>query len=113
MCDYNMTMKFLPEFHNHTVLDGLVSSFSQFTIALPNKLTLSCKPHYLEKGKKNNIMWEVVARRCSAKMFSTKFHKIHRERPMLQSYSFSRVETDFFSSVLLFRADFQLVETII
>ena len=32
---------------------------------------------------------------------------------MLQSYSFSRVETDFFSSVLLFRADFQLVETII
>ena len=26
---------------------------------------------------KNNIMWEVVARRCSAKNFSEKFHKIH------------------------------------
>ena len=33
-------------------MNGLVNSFSQFTIAPPNKLILGCKPHCLQKGKK-------------------------------------------------------------
>ena len=38
----------------------------------------------LQKEKKN-IMWEVVARRCSAKILSWEFDKIYREIPVLES----------------------------
>ena len=44
--------------------------------------SLICK-----KGKKNNIMREVVTRWCSAKKLSWKFLKIHREIPVQQSLS--------------------------
>ena len=38
-------MKFPPDFHNYAGFNGLVNSFSQFTITPPNKLILGCKPH--------------------------------------------------------------------
>ena len=37
------------------------------------------------KKEKKNIMWEVAARRCSAKTPYWKFHKIYREIPGLES----------------------------
>ena len=40
-----------------------------------------------KKEKKKNIMWEVVAKRCSAKTLSWKFYKIYREMPVLESLS--------------------------
>ena len=52
MCDHNLTMKFPADFHNYTGLNGLVNSSSQFTIAPPNKLILSCKHHWSAKRKK-------------------------------------------------------------
>ena len=52
MCGDNLTMEFLPDFHNYTGLDGLVNSFTWFTIAPPNELILGCKPHWSAKRKK-------------------------------------------------------------
>ena len=52
MCGDNLTMKFPPDFHNYTGLNGLVNSFPWFTIAPPNELILGCKPHWSEKRKK-------------------------------------------------------------
>ena len=37
MCGHNFTMKFASDFHNYTELNGLLNSFSWFTIAPPNK----------------------------------------------------------------------------
>ena len=63
MCNDNLTMKFPPDFHNYTWLNGLVNSFLWFTIAPPNELILGCKLHWSVKTKKkNSIMWEMVAR---------------------------------------------------
>ena len=57
--------------HYYTGLNGLVNSFYYFTIALPMKLILGCKPHSSAKmnKNKNNIMREVAAR-CSTKKAS-------------------------------------------
>ena len=52
MCGGNLTMKFPPDFHNYTGLNGLVNSFPIFTIVPPNKVILDCKPHWSAKGKK-------------------------------------------------------------
>ena len=81
MCGNNLTMKFPPDFHNYTALNGLVNSFLWFTIAPPNELILGCKPHWSAKRKKNNIMWKMVARRCSAENFSKNFSKFTAKYP--------------------------------
>ena len=75
MCGHNVTMMFPPDFDNYTGLNGLVNSFSKFTIAPPNKLILGCKPHWSVKMKQKiiiikNIMPEVVVGRCSTKKLS-------------------------------------------
>ena len=87
MCENNLTLKFPPDFHNYTGLNRMVNSFSWFTITPPNKLVLGCKLLCSAKRKKTYIMWEMVAWRRSAKRFSLKFLKIHRETPVLQSLS--------------------------
>ena len=46
-----------------------------------------CESHWSTKREKNKIMWEVVARSCSAKKLSWKFHKTHREVLALGSLS--------------------------
>ena len=73
-------MKFPPDFHNYIGLNGVVNSLLQFTIAPPNKLILSSKPHRSAKRKQVSSM-------CSAKKLSYKFRKIHREIPVLEHYS--------------------------
>ena len=88
MCGRNLTMKFPLDFHNYQELNGLVNSFSNFTIAPPNILILGCKPRWSAKRKKN-ILLEVAARKCSAKTLPWKFHKIYRIIPVLES-SFGR-----------------------
>ena len=55
--------------YNYTGLNELLNFFSWFTIAPPNNLILGSKHHWSAKGEKS-IMWEVVARRCSAKKLS-------------------------------------------
>ena len=52
MCGDNLTMKFPPDFQNYTGMNGLVNSFTWFTIAPPNELILGCKPHWSAKRKK-------------------------------------------------------------
>ena len=52
MCGHNLTMKFPPDFHNYTGLNGFVNCFPWFTIATPNELILGCKPHWSAKRKK-------------------------------------------------------------
>ena len=84
MCGRNLTMKFPLDFHNYQELNGLVNSFSNFTIASLNILILGSKPRWSAKRKKN-ILLEVVARKCSAKTPPWKFHKIYREIPVLES----------------------------
>ena len=54
MRGHNLAMKFPTDFHNYTGLNGLMNSFSQFTIALPNKLILCCKHHWSAKRKKTS-----------------------------------------------------------
>ena len=41
----NLTMKFPPDFHKHTGFNGLVKSFSKFSISPLNTFILGCKPH--------------------------------------------------------------------
>ena len=41
------------------------------------------------KKEKNSIMCDAVARRCSAKTFSWKIHKIHIEIRVLESISYT------------------------
>ena len=52
MCGDNLTMKFPPDFHKYTGLNGLANSFPWFNIAPPNKLVLGCKPHWSAQRKK-------------------------------------------------------------
>ena len=52
LCFDNLGMKFSPDFHNYTGLNGLVNSFPWFTIVPPNELILGCKPHCSAKRKK-------------------------------------------------------------
>ena len=52
ICGENLTMKFPPDFHNYTRLNGLLNSFPLFTTAPPNELILGCKPHWSAKRKK-------------------------------------------------------------
>ena len=92
MCGYNFTMNSPPGFHSYTGLNGLVNSFSQFTITPRNKLIFGPKPHWSAKMRKqkttknnsNNNMQEKVARRCSTKKLSQKLNKNRREIPVLQ-----------------------------
>ena len=86
MCGHNMTTKFPPDFHNYAELNWLVNFFLKFTIAQLNKLILGCKPRWSTKREKSIIL-EVVAKRCSAKKLSWKFHKNYREIPVLESLS--------------------------
>ena len=51
MCGHNFTMKFSPDFHHYTGLNGLVNSFSYLTIAPGNKLILGWKPYWSAKMK--------------------------------------------------------------
>ena len=81
-------MKFPLDFHNYKELNKPVNSSSYFTIAPPNILILGYKPLWSAKRKKN-IMWEVIARKCSAKVPSWKFQKIYGEIPVLE-FSFWR-----------------------
>ena len=57
MCGDNVTIKFLPDFHNYTGLIGFVNCIPWFTIATPNELILGCKPHWSAKRKKTTS-WE-------------------------------------------------------
>ena len=86
MCGDNLKMKFPSDSHDYTGLNRLVNSFPWFTVATPNELILGWKPHWSAKRKKTN-MWEMVARRCSAKQIFQKFFKIQRETPVCQSLS--------------------------
>ena len=52
MCGGNLTMKFPPDFHKYTGLNGLLNFFPWFNIATPNELILGCKPHWSSKMKK-------------------------------------------------------------
>ena len=67
MFGHNFTMKFPPDFHNYTGSNGLVNSFSYFTIAPPNKLVLGCKSSLIYKSEKKKFMREVVDKKCSTK----------------------------------------------
>ena len=74
MCGDNLTMKFPPDFHNYTGLNGLVNFFTWFTIAPPNELILGCKPHWSAKRKKTtsceNWLLEGVLKNSFPKNFS-------------------------------------------
>ena len=52
MCGDNLTMKFPPDLHNYTGLNGLVDFLPRFTIGPPNELILGCKLHWSAKRKK-------------------------------------------------------------
>ena len=88
MCGRNLIMKFPLDFHNYQELNGLVNSFSNFTIAPPNIVILGGKPRWSAKRKKN-ILLEVAARKRSAKTPTWKFLKIYRVIPVLE-FSFWR-----------------------
>ena len=84
-------MKFPPDFHDYTELNGLLNFFSYCSIAPPNKLFLGCKPHWSAKREKKNVMSELVTRTCSAKKLSWKFRKIRRMQKNvagLQAFNF-------------------------
>ena len=78
MCGHNLGMKFPPDFHNCTGLNRLVNSCSYFTIAPPKKLILTWSLSDLQK-EKNNIMWEVIARRFLQKRFPKKLTKFTKK----------------------------------
>ena len=86
MCGYNLTMMFPLDFRNYTGLNGLVNSFSWFTIAPPNELILGWKPRWSFKRKGNNILrsekWFLEG--VLQKNFPKNFLKIHREIPVRQ-----------------------------
>ena len=71
MCRLNLTMTFPPNFLNYATLNWLVDCFYWFTTTPTNKLVLDFKPHWSTKRKKN-IMWDMVARKSSAKKASLK-----------------------------------------
>ena len=83
MCGRNLTMKVPLDFHNYQELNGLLNSFSNFTIAPPNLSIYATNLADLQKGRKNNILLEVAATKCSPKTPPWKFHKIYREIPVL------------------------------
>ena len=51
----NVTIKFLPDFHSYTRLNGFLNCFPWFTIATSNELVLGCKPHWSAKEKKTTL----------------------------------------------------------
>ena len=83
MCGDNFTMKFPPDFHNYTWLNGLVNSFSWFTIAQPNELILVCKPHWSAKIRKttSSEKWLLGG------VLQNSFLKIHIEISVQHSHS--------------------------
>ena len=86
MCGHNLTMKFPPDFHNYTKLNGLLNSPSSNLLLLHQiSWFLASDLPDLQKGEKN--IWEVVARRCSAKTLSWKSDKMYKEIPVLESLS--------------------------
>ena len=72
MVDHNFTIKFPPDFHYYTGLNGLVNSFYYFTIALPNKLILGCKPHSSAKMNKSKKQKQHHARNGCLEVFYKK-----------------------------------------
>ena len=51
ICGDNLTMKFPPDFHNYTGLNGLINSSPWFTIP-QTEFILGCKPHWSAKRKR-------------------------------------------------------------
>ena len=87
MCGDDLTMKFPPDFHNYTRLNGLVNSFPWFTIAPLNELILGCKPHWSAKRKKTTSCEKWLLGGVLQKSFPKNFLKIHREIPVRRSLS--------------------------
>ena len=75
MCGDNLTMKFPPDFHNYTGLNGFVNCFPWFTIATPNELILGCKPHWSAKGKKTTSCEKWLLGGVLQNSFSKNFSK--------------------------------------
>ena len=68
MCGHNLTMKFPLDFHNYIELNRLSIPYLIYHSLSnsPNKLILSCTPHWPAKRKKQHH----VRRGCSVKKFS-------------------------------------------
>ena len=75
MCGDNVTIKFPPDFHNYTGLNGFVNCFPWFTIATPNELILGCKPHWSAKRKKTTSCEKWLLGRVLQNSFSKNFSK--------------------------------------
>ena len=75
MCGDNVTIKFPPDFHNYTGLNGFVNCFPWFTIATPNELILGCKPHWSAKRKKPISCEKWLLGGVLQKSFSKNFSK--------------------------------------
>ena len=76
MCGDNMTIKFPPDFHNYTGLNGwFVNCFPWFSIATPNELILGCKPHWSAKGKKTTSCEKWLLGGVLRNSFSKNFSK--------------------------------------
>ena len=74
MCSHNLTMKFPPDFHNYTGLNGLVSSFSLFTIAPPNKLLDVLQKSFPKKFTKKCLCYSlflILLKELQAVRFAT------------------------------------------
>ena len=93
----NLTMKFSPDFLNYTGLNGLVNSFSWFTIAPPNELILGCKPHCSTKRKKKPSCEKWLQRGVLQSSFPKNFSKF-TEKYLYESLS--TLLKDFTSSAL-------------
>ena len=75
MCCDNVTIKFPPDFHNYTGLNGFVNCFPWFTIATPNELILGCKPHWSAKRKKTTSCEKWLLGGVLQNSFSKNFSK--------------------------------------
>ena len=73
MCGDNVTIRFPPDFHDYTGLNGFVNCFPWFTVATPNEMILGCKPHWSAKRKKKQ---HHVRNDCSKVFWKTAFLKV-------------------------------------
>ena len=85
MCGDNVSIKFPPDFHNYTGLNGFVNCFPWFTIATPNELILGCKLHWSAK-RKTTTSCEKWLLGVLQNSFSKNFSKF-REIPVRQYLS--------------------------
>ena len=75
MCGNNLTMEFPPDFQNYTGLNGLVNSFTWFTITPPNEPILGCKLHWSAKRKKTTSCKKWLLRRVLQNSLPKNFSK--------------------------------------